>query len=223
MHLNSRTSRRAPYILTTAAAALALAVALTGCGSGDSGAADDTPTASVPTSTPQPVLQPFPTLGVDPLDYPLQRRESITGQYTIDVPEGWIPAENLNVGNEETFDLKDANGLLQAQVAITCEAVLPKNDGTVWGPRDYLERDMAYVRQTSGGEVGETVSVTSGDLNGIAVNYSTSFGGFGIRQQAVYFVNDDCAWILRLRLFAPGDPRDVVRLFARMIGTFRPV
>jgi len=214
----ARASRQ-HIIIAACVALLALA-----CGSGERGESSDaTPTAEGPKFIGD--IEPIPTPAVDPLDLPLTRAESITGLYTIDVPDGWEHASALNPGQEEIFQLKDTKGLLQAEIGITCEPIPVRDDGTPWTPREFAERDFAYVQRISPGAESSLSGVTVGDLQGIAMTYANTVGVVNIRQQAVYLPSADntCMWTLRLRVFAPGDAAHLLTLFQRMVGTFRPV
>jgi len=198
--------------LRCAAAALALlaAAAAVACGSGDNGS-DGAGGLLLPAITPLPT------------DVPLTQVPSVTGQYAISVPPDW---EYLGLSDLQldTFQLTQ-DELLKAEIATTCEPVYMKQDGTAWTARDYIDRDIALLIDAHLVEQGfapEVVPATAAGVEGLRTQYVAVLGNFPIRNDRVFVVIGQCAWILSLRIFASGEAEDYADLFTRIVATFKP-
>jgi len=211
----SSAPRRFHRLLGIGVAAAALAVAACGGGGGDE---NRTPFA--------PNVPVVPTaVDVDAASFtPVT---SSTGTYSISIPEGWAPVGGVGAATqEETWQLWTGERLT-AEMAVTCEPI-PNNPvtGEPFNNRDFADRDRA-LRGALGGAVipdeGTEFGLTVADEPALGTTYTVTASGIAIRQQAIYVIKGDCAWILHLRVFGDGDAGGYARLFGRVVGSFRPI
>jgi hypothetical protein len=205
-----RVSLRAHLVLALLGVALASAVA---CGSGN----DDDLRIGVSTPAALPTLPAI----ADATSVPLTTVTSTTGLYTVDLPPGWT---NMGVGatSEEVYQYTEG-GLLRAEFAVTCEPVVQR--GERWAAADFVNRDGALLAPVQAGfKADDAVPTVVAGEPALAIDYTAAFaGGIQIRSQAVYFTKGDCGWIVRMRVFAPGDDSSYRTLFDRIVASFRVV
>lgn len=193
--------------------AVAMAMVLASCSTGDK----DKIEVQVSTPSGLPTVPPI----ANPTSIPLTPIASTTGLYTVEMPQGWT---QMGVGatSEETYQYMEG-GLLRAEFAVTCEPVIVH--GKRWAAADFVNRDGALLAPVKAGFKAEDASPTVvADEPALAISYTAAFaGGINIRTNAIYFTKGDCGWILRLRIFAPGDDSGYRALFQRIVASFRVV
>lgn len=187
-------------------------VVLAGCGSDDNDEPDvePAPTVFIPA--------PLPTIS-DPNSVLLTPVAGAIPGYTVSLPADWTAAPPQ--GGEDVFNLMDGQRIV-AQMAVLCEPPLVR-DGLQLVPLDYARNDIVYVEQLRGQYDEPKPFTIRNTIPAASLRYQTTLGPVTVRQKIVHFTIDACHWSLRLRVFAPGAPEDILQyesLFDRMVESF---